>query len=50
MHLFEEYNKRECDVQLDRYNFCTYVRDEQGEDLFKVRDHEFPAGAWSGGS
>lgn len=46
LHLFEEYHATTCQ-QLDRYGFCTYVRDEHGKDLFKVRDHEFPHGAWA---
>ncbi len=43
LHLFEEYDKKnKCPTKLDRYNICTYVRDKNGQDLFKVRDSEFP--------
>lgn len=42
LYLFEEYNKTICPTKLDRYNVCTYVRDENGQDLFKIRDNNFP--------
>lgn len=46
LHLFEEYEKKPCKSKRDRYNLCTFVRNGHGEDLFKIRDHEFPTGAW----
>jgi hypothetical protein len=46
LQLFEEYNKEICDTNIDQYKLCTYVRNEQGEDVFKLRDHEFPNGQW----
>lgn len=46
LNLFEEYNKKICDTQFDQYGLCTYVRNEQGYDIFKVRDYEFPKGRW----
>ena len=46
LQLFEEYDKKPCNTERDQYGYCTFVRNEYGEDLFKVRDHEFPKGPW----
>lgn len=47
LHLFEEYDQKKCITARDQYGYCTFVRNEHGEDIFKVRDYEFPKGPWA---